>query len=750
MIQNSHLEALGWLSRSESVDSHVTCLSNLADQDRAQSIARLEEALDQARQAKHIEAQTKILTALVSPYRETGKIALAIEVGTIAVSLSESIGAPILKILALCAISHCSATLDDLPNALTFLTEAGKIADEVNSPLAKAEVLLSKGYCYSIFRSYSEDALDCYLTAENDFSHALPPKRRISMLNNISSSLNDCRRYEEALEYIRRAKELIEVDSFEDLEAFLLGNEAVAKSLTCPFEDVMEIAQRSEHLFEKVGRTIYIPSTMAELGEAYLFAGELELARICLERGKTQSAEIVSQPFLKGIHRSLAQVYEGLQLFEESNSELKEVLRLTDQTLRKDIDHCVRHAVLKQEMEWTKREANLLRLSRDNAEGANRLKSEFLANMSHEIRTPMNGVLGLTSLLIETPLEPQQLEYVRLIRSSGESLLQVINDILDVSRIEAGKFSIDNSNYNLPSLLWELTELMRGRAQEKGLRMVTDIPPGVPDDLVGDPLRIRQILLNLVGNAIKFTASGEIRIEVGVRDKTLLIAVQDSGIGIPPEVQEMVFESFTQADRTTHRQYGGTGLGLTICKQLTTLMGGSIHLESHPGQGSRFWIELPLCLADESAPTSLAASNHLSGIPQDWPLHSLHVLLADDDPINRKVAQKLLERLGATVEVVVNGREAVDRVLLSHYDVILMDCQMPVMDGYEATREIRAREKDSEVRRPIVALTANAMQGDRQTCLESGMDDYLTKPINPRELVKVFHPWIALTQRLAA
>jgi PAS domain S-box-containing protein len=587
---------------------------------------------------------------------------------------------------------------------------------------------------------------------------------RVLKMTGISINITELKRIQSELEQSRR---ILEQRVAERTDQLARANEQLQGKIAAQTATEKRLSQQLERVRVSEERSRLFASIVEQTRDA-IVVRDTDGKIIAWNRAATElfgyiAEEALGQP-IGTLHQSnlspdeCREVLERVRSGKRYDQELHRVSRngtplelwtTASPIFNAEGDHIGEVAIMRDISERT-RQARETAEARAAAEAANRAKSEFLANMSHEIRTPMNGVLGMIELVLRSPLDTLQREYLGLAISSGKALLEVINDVLDFSKIEAGHLHIDAIDYAPAECIAEVVRILALGAREKGLILEWSAAKNVPARVIGDPIRLRQILMNLAGNAIKFTEQGSVHIllrtvEQSADSVVLSVAVRDTGIGIPADKQRIIFDAFTQADNGTSRRYGGTGLGLSISARLAALMGGAITVESTPDEGSTFVVTIRCALEAMHGPAIPVETASQRPESDRLSLRSRKaglILLVEDNPVNQIVASRMLKHIGHQVVAVGNGAVALDSIAAQRFDLVLMDMQMPVMDGLEATAAIRARERSVNEHIPIVALTANAMDGDRQRCLAAGMDDYLAKPFDLEQLRTVCDLWL--------
>lgn len=655
-----------------------------------------EDGLDELTEAYIIAQETedktleaKVLNNFGRIYRNLGDLSSALRDFEAALEINESLGNELNLTINLTNISNLYYDLGDYDTALEYALK-----------------------CQPIFEKYNDSS------------------RLVSIYNTLGDIYFKKEYFSEALRYFQKCQELTE----EETQGRSLADSGVGKV----YYRLNDFDNAKKYLDRALVQAKELNNPEAEIvaefykGRLYLHQGNFRKALEFLEHAYDLAKDSLRRHDLMSIHEFLSDLYDRMGNIPKAFYHLKAYEKLKEEIFQQATLNKLRNLQIKNQIEVAKKEKEV-------AERTAALKQQFMANMSHEIRTPMNAIVGITRLLLEKAPRPDQLQYLNVIRQSADNLLVIINDILDLSKIEAGKIVIEKIDFSLRDMIQSIQEIMQLKAEQKGLELRIKINPDIPDRLIGDPTRLNQILINLIGNAVKFTDKGFIALECEARKRsdeqvTIQFKVQDTGIGISQEYVDKIFESFTQAGTDTARKFGGTGLGLTISRQLVELMSGNIQVQSEQGEGTLFTIDIPLQVAEEQT-----AYIKPSQITEEvfHTLRHLSVLLVEDNEFNRLVAEDTLKELLPDIRIAIaeNGEIAIDKIRNNDYDLVLMDIQMPVMDGVDATRIIRSSLPDDKKEISIIAMTANVLQEDVQRYLDAGMNAYISKPFQTDDLL---------------
>ncbi|MBK9425756.1 MAG: tetratricopeptide repeat protein [Bacteroidetes bacterium] len=715
----------------EEVISHlIETARTLRDADLMQSEEFFEKALNLAKNAQFSTGIGECLLELGNIQNEKGNTRQALSLLHEATALYERIAAPLRACESEQAISDICFRIGNYQEALEAQLKALNFARHSENISLKGSIYNRLGEIYKALTDYNK-AIENHELALRIFDES-GNESMVSITNYyIGNCYNWADDLDKSYEYLDRS--LTQADSLSNPELQVKPT----GSLAILFTKLKEYDKSLDYFFKAIdyvnitGNVILKADLLKSLGNLYIETGEYTKA-ISILTESLQIAETLKVKYPKNlIHRFLADAYEKAGDYRNALTHYKNFNSLSGELMNEEVVLKTKGIQLRYDLEETLKEKEL-------AEKTVLLKDQFIANISHEIRTPLNGVLGMANLLADTNPTPEQLEYINTIKLSANNLIVIINDILDYSKIHSGEIRFESSEFRIKELLTGMVQVLKVKAEEKKIKLNLTIDDNLPELLIGDAVRLNQILLNLLNNSVKFTDKGSVSLDMQLvesHDLTIkiLFKVTDTGIGISSDKIHSIFDSFTQANYDKNRVFGGTGLGLTIVKQLVQLQGGSISVNSTLGSGSVFKVELPFKLLKKLEKTT-GGKKAGSKIPLN-DLSDVTILLVEDNKVNQFLAQKLLNKMGFQVEIANNGTEAVASLQAGKFDVILMDVQMPVMNGYELTQVIRTTLPHPVNQIPIIALTAYASNHEKEKALALGMSDYITKPYSPHELL---------------
>jgi signal transduction histidine kinase/CheY-like chemotaxis protein len=712
----------------ESVDILIQRAQVLRSRNVNQAMSLLDDALSIAQQNDYKQGMAQIIRDKASCYLIQKNFKRAITSFNEAIQFFQVLGDKNGQLDCLNEISSIYYKLGDSPSALNFILQSLKINTDIGDSEGIANNYNELGKIYVLIQEY-ENAVDHFKKALKIFEGLKNKSQMVNSYFLLGNAYNWIDDHDKALYYLLRASNSIEHLQETDTRAKTLGSLAILYTKLKEYEKAISYFNEALNIAKEGGTPAVSAQLKKSLGNLYIDLTQYDKAIDVLNQALNIAQSSPMEAQLVKIHQFLSIAYEKIGDFKNSLDHFKKYFELDKQITSEQVSLKTKALHIKYDLEELKKQKEIAELS-------DKLKEQFLANVSHEIRTPMNGVLGMAHLLNKTNPTKEQEEYIDAIKISANNLMVIINDILDFSKINAGKIEFNETEFNIRDLIKGIVQILQVRADEKKIKIGCSIDYHIKDNLVGDPIRLNQILMNLMGNAIKFTEQGKVSLEVkmlDVKDNVCKIRMKltDTGIGIPENKLQSIFESFEQVG-TNKRRYEGTGLGLTIVKQLVELQGGTITVKSKINEGSEFTVDMMFRLGTHQPPGEVVP--HFEQV-EALNFSTAGVLVVEDNRVNQLLVRNMLRKFGfENIDTAENGRIALACLKEKDYDIILMDIQMPEMDGYEITREIRSRIRKEMREIPIIALTADASEKEKAKAKEAGMNDYVVKPYTPEEL----------------